>query len=360
MSDPGSRAHLTTPLHARTAELCVTNLWTEEGGFTVPALYSSLREEQEALTTRVGLSDLSVRQCTLIEGADAAAYLSFVTLTDAQRLEPGQTARTLWCDDNGYVRGEGVIARFGPTAFELSSHVRDFAWFVDGRAGFDVKVSSATGARAVIGVRGPRTPDLLAAAGLSGEGAREGSVVRPSWRPAHVAMMRDATGDGLELWMQADDGAVVWDRLWRSGAALGVAAIGARTLEAVRIECAVPRAGTDWHPAHLARDPAALCILSDLGATLDPTRRFNGADALRRLKVRGQTLVQLSADEELTPGPVTIRGAKAGAITSSAWSESRAAAFALAWIERDVAKAGTRVQAGAMPAEITREVFAKP
>ncbi|NOT41397.1 MAG: hypothetical protein HOP13_12975 [Alphaproteobacteria bacterium] len=62
MSDFSSRASLATPLHARTAELCATNHWTVDEGFTVPAVYSSLREEQEALVTRVGMSDLSARR----------------------------------------------------------------------------------------------------------------------------------------------------------------------------------------------------------------------------------------------------------------------------------------------------------
>lgn len=357
MTDTASRAQLATPLHARTAELCVTNLWVEDGGFTVPALYSSLREEQEALVTRVGLSDLSARQCWLVEGADAAAYLSTVTVADVARLEPGQTVRTLWCDDDGHVRGEGVIARFGPNAFELSSAVRDFAWIADGRGGFDVKITNATGARAVIGVRGPRTAELLVAAGLSAEGASAGSVVRPSWRPAHVAMMRDAAGDGLELWMQSDDGAVVWDKLWRAGAVLGVTAIGATTLEAARVEAAVVRPGVDWQPAQLAHDPALMCIPSDLGVAIDPARRFNGALALRRAKGRGRVLVQLTSDQPLPLGPIAPKAS--ATITSSAWSETRACAVALAWLDRDGARPGTAVQLqGGLGADVTREVFA--
>jgi glycine cleavage system aminomethyltransferase T len=255
------------------------------------------------------------------------------------------------------VRGEGVIARFGPNAFELSSAVRDFAWIADGRGGFDVKVTNATGARAVIGVRGPRTAELLVAAGLSAEGASEGSVVRPSWRPAHVAMMRDAAGDGLELWMQSDDGAVVWDKLWRAGAVLGVAGIGATTLEVARIDAAVARPGVDWRPAQLAHDPAAVCIPADLGVATDPARRFNGGLALRRAKGRGQVLVQVTSDTRLPLGPIAPK--TSGMITSSAWSESRACAVALAWLDRDGARPGTPVQLqGGLSAEVTREVFA--
>ena len=74
-------------------------------------------------------------------------------------------------------------------------------------------------------------------------------------------------------------------------------------------------------------------------------------------------LVQLTAETELVTGPITARNAVAGKLTSTAWSESRAAAVALAWVDADVAKLGTKVAAlttrGTTTAEITREVFAK-
>lgn len=357
MSDLTTRAQHPTPLHARTAELCTTNSWTEACGFTVPALYTSEREEHEALTTRVALADLSARQYWLIDGPDAAAFLSVLTVSDAARIEPGQTARTLWCDDAGLVRGEGLLARFAPTTFELSTAVRDFAWLADGVRGFDVKIVNATGSRAVIGVRGPRADDLLAAAGLSGAATGDGNLVRPTWRAAQVALMRDQAG--LELWMQADDGAVVWDRLWRSGAALGVAAVGAATLEAQRIENAIAKPGVDWQPAHLALDANDARTPGELGFAHDPAPKFNGAKA--RPRAKPQVLVQLTGDEPLTSGPIAARNATVGKLTSAAWSESRAAAVALAWINTDAAELGAKVTAqgprGAVTADISRFAF---
>ena len=364
MTDVAARSYLPTPLHARTAELCATNAWTEECGFTVPAAYGSLREEQDALGSRVALSDLSARQCWAIEGPDAAAFLSFATISDVARLETGQTVRTLWCDDAGFVRGDGLIAHFGKLQFELSSTVRDFTWMLDGAQGFGVKITNATGARAAIGVRGPLASNLLAAAGLSTEAADAGGLIHPSWRPAQVALMRDASGEGFELSMQADDGVLVWDRLWRSGAALGVAAAGAHALEALRIENGVPRAGVDWQPAHLVRDPADFRTPADLGFTPDLTRRFNGADTLRRGRAElRQVLVQFSADEPLAPGPLSMRSVIVGRLTSQAWSETRAVAHALGWLDIDAVKIGTKVSVpgptGPVRAEIVRQVFAK-
>ena len=362
MSDVASRSYLATPLHARTAELCATNTWTEECGFTVPALYTTEHEEQDALLARVALSDLSARQCWTVQGPDAASFLSVATINDVSRLEAGQTARTLWCDDQGYVRGEGLIACFGKTEFEVWTAVRDFAWFADAALGFDLKLANVTGTRVAIGVRGPLTPQLLAAAGLSGGPTNAGDLVRPSWRPAQVALMRDASGDGLELWTQADDGVVVWDRLWRAGAGLGIAAAGAKSLDTLRIEMATPKAGADWHPAALARAAADLCRPTDLGFAPDLSRRFNGAEALRRTKSsNSKVLVQLTSEQPMTSGPVAMRGVAIGRVASQTWSQTRACAFALGWLNGDAAKIGTKVDApgasGPVRAEVVRLAF---
>ena len=93
-----------TALHARTADLCTTNRWVEDSGFTVPASYSSPREEQWTLAERVALSDLSARQVWSFRGADAASFLSFATLHDASTLVPARTLETYWLDDAGFVR----------------------------------------------------------------------------------------------------------------------------------------------------------------------------------------------------------------------------------------------------------------
>ena len=257
------------------------------------------------------------------------------------------------------LRGEGVIVRFAAASFEVRTAVRDFAWIADGARGFDVKVTNATGMRAAIGVRGPLTAALAAASGLTGEApAGGGGAPRAAWRPAQVTLMRDASGDGLELWTGADDGIVVWDRLWKAGAGLGVAAVGAQALEALRVESAIPRAGVDWLPAQLARSGRDLRLPYDLGVGPDLTRRFNGASALAALLQEARlVLVHLSADEPLSCGPIAARNALVGKITSTCWSEARGAAFALAWLEPDAVKAGSKVTAGAVQAEILRGVF---
>jgi aminomethyltransferase len=371
MSAVSTRSLFPTPLHARTAELCGTNQWVTVGGFTVPQVYTSEQEEIEAITARAGLSDLSARQCLRFDGPDAAAFLSFALTSDVSSLENGQTARAVWCDDEGQVRGDGQLVRYGKAHYELSTSVRDFAWFHDGARGFDVRATNVTGQRAGIGIRGPLSQALLAAAGFAapqgqapaltaGEGVA--ALPAPAWRQTQVALVRDSTGEGHELWTHADDGIVVWDRLLRVGAALGVAPVGAAVLDVVRIEHAVPLAGVDWLPAQFARHDLDVRLPRDVGVMSLAPRRFNGSWALGRATGPGsQKLVQLASSVPLTPGTLVSKGAQVGTVTSAAWSPARNKGFAIGWLKTElcVPAAPLQVTTGSAvtPCQVARDCY---
>jgi aminomethyltransferase len=361
-----SRSLFPTPLHARTAELCSTNQWATIGGFTVPQVYTTEQEEVDAVTTRVGISDLSARHCIRFDGPDAAAFLSFALTSDVSSLENGQTTRAAWCDDEGHVRGDGQLVRYGMAHYELSTSVRDFAWLQDGARGFDVRVSNVTGQRAGIGIRGPLSAALLAAGGFASapQPAADGvpALPAPAWRQTQVALVKDASGVGHELWTHADDGIVVWDRLLRVGGALGLSPVGAGAMEILRIESGLPMACVDWQPVQLARSGQDVCTPRDLGIDLSTPRRFNGSWALGRTPGSGShKLVQLSCDAPMTPGALAVRGAAVGAITSAAWSSARNRGFAIGWLKAELCVPGNQVQGAgrtmAATCQVVRDCF---
>jgi aminomethyltransferase len=346
MSDMSMRALLPTPLHARTADLCATNQWVAAGSFTIPLVYSSEAEEHGALSARAGLSDISALQRWRFEGPDAAAFLAFATTCDAQALPTGQTARLVWCDDFGQVRGEGVLARLGDHRFEIATVVRDFAWLADGALGFDAAVTDMTGRRAGLQLAGPHAFAILQAAGFVGAsppGATAGgeTSVAAGWRQSQVTLVRDDDAQRFELWVDAEDAVHVWDRVMRVGAGFGIAPVGARVLEVARIEAGRPLPGLDWVPAWACLHEADLRVPSDLGLATDPMRRFNGSQALGlRPRSCGYRLVLLASARRLSPGEVIAKGGSAGRITSAAFSTATERHVALGWIRDDLARPG--------------------
>lgn len=335
-----------TALHARTADLCTTNRWIEDSGFTVPASYSSPREEQWALTERVALADVSARQVWSFRGADAASFLSFATLNDASALAAGRAQETYWCDDAGFARGKGTLIRREPNQFELMTPVRDLAWMLDGADGFEVEVRDVTNERAAIGVSGPLAAALLGDAGLLAKEMHGGDVADVQWRASRVTVLRRGDGSSFELLLAAEDAILVWDRLWRAGRPIGLGVAGAEALELARIEDGRLKPGVDWFPVQAALADEDLRVPMDFGVAPDLTRRFNGVDALRRHMSNGRLVpIQIVANSALVAGALSIKGAAIGRVTSFGWAEAREEAVALAWADPTKATVGASVTA---------------
>lgn len=330
-----------TALHARTADLCTTNRWVEDSGFTVPAAYSSPSEEQWSLSERVALSDLSARQTWSFRGVDAASFLSFATLNDVTALAPSRVIETYWCDDTGFVRGKGTVIRRDANLFEMTTSVRDFAWMLDGAEGFDVELRDVTAERAVIGVSGPLAAALLADAAILSKEMHAGDLADAQYRGSRFSILRRGESQRFELLLPAEDAILAWDRLWRAGRSIGLGVAGADALESARIEAGQLKPIVDWLPAQAALSDEDLRIPLDFGVEPELTRCFNGVDALRRASANGrQVPIQLLASEAMVVGAITAKGATIGHVTSSAWSEPRNENVALAWVDPSVATIG--------------------
>ncbi len=345
MSEVNGRTILRSPLHSRTAPLCVSDRWARPCHVAVPEVYTSESEECEALACRAAIADLSACHGWRFEGEEAAAFLGFATTHDVSSIGLGQTARVLWCDDDGFARGEGLVARLETGCFELTSLVSDYAWFADGAAGFAVEVTDRTGLRGGIALRGPYAGAILELAGFLGvpERATSDGVAGPratGWRQNQVLLQR--AGDGFDLWTDAAGIGAVWDRLMRVGAGFGLLPVGTLALEHARIEAATAKVGVDWVPAQHALRAHDLRVPLDLGVEPDGLRRFNGSEALaQRPRAGGSRLVQLSSPRRLQPGELIAKGGSAGFITSVSSSPATGKHLGLAWIREDLAKPGT-------------------
>ena len=335
-----------TALHARTADLCTTNIWVEENGFTVPAAYSSTREEQWVLSERAALSDLSARQVWAFRGADAASFLSFATLDDAAAMAPARAPETYWCDDSGFVRGKGTLVRRAAGEFELMTPIRDLAWMLDGAEGFDVELRDVTNERATLGIAGPLAQTLLSEAALLSRELHAGDVIEGEWRASRVTLLRLAGDAGFELLTPAEDAILAWDKLWRAGRQMGLGVVGAQTLELARIEAGRLKPGLDWLPAQETVTDEDLRLPTDFGVNANLTRRFNGVDALRRAETNARPVaIQIRANEAIVLGALSLDGADVGRLMSAAWSEARDEAVAIGWVDPTAVKLGTALTA---------------
>ena len=347
---PYTQPLLQTPLHARTAPLCLTGDWSNWGGYLTVNSYRNVEQEYFAIRNAATLFDLSPMRKYRIAGPHAERYLNRLLTRDVRKLKPGRVGYAVWCDDTGKVLDDGTLFRFGPEAFHIYSQERHFNWFLDSALGFDVSVADVSEDIAAIALQGPQSFSVLKTLGLTGSAAlKPFDMAEFTIDGLAVTLSRTGfTGDlGYEIWIESEHAVALWDRLMVAGADHGILAVGSAALDLARIEAGFPVANVDFVAAEQAlratrrRSPLEL----GLGWMVDFDKgHFNGRRALlaerkrtRRDSTAGYRFVGLDVagnkpahDSLIYHGSATL----AGFVTSAMWSPTCKRNIALATLKR--------------------------
>ena len=364
---------LPTPFHPRTAECCTSLLWKDWAGYFAVKSYDTCHErEYYALRHAVGMIDVTPLFKYDVSGKDAARLLAWVTVRDVGRLKVGQATYLCWCDDDGQVLDDGTVTRLGEERFRMTAAEPYFHWLVREAEGFDVELEDVTHRVGALAVQGPASRDLLVAAGA--EGVRDLRFFRSietdvAGVPA-IVTRTGYTGDlGYEVWVANEDAVSLWDGLADRGTGFGLEPAGLDALDVTRVEAGFLLAGIDYTSARGETIPERRTSPYELGLgwTVQLDREpFLGQSALRSEKARGparetvgleldwEELEALFAVHDLPPElpatawrggePVYSAGRWVGRATSGTWSPTLKKLLAIALVERDAARLGTRLE----------------
>ena len=135
----------TTPFHARTAALCVSQAWRRWAGYVVASSYELSHErEYHSIRAAAALFDVSPLYKYAVRGKDAARLLDHVVTRDVPAKNVGQVGYTTWCDANGKVLDDGTVARLGEQDFRLTAAEPNLRWLQDNAHGLDVAIEDVS------------------------------------------------------------------------------------------------------------------------------------------------------------------------------------------------------------------------
>ena len=342
---PYQQPILETPLHARTAPLCLTGDWSIWGGYQTVNCYHNVELEYFAIRNAATLFDLSPMRKYRIAGPDAERYLNRLLTRDVRKLKPGRVGYAVWCDDAGKVLDDGTVFRFGAEEFRICSQERHLNWFLDSAIGFEVDVVDESEEIAAIALQGPQSFSVLQALGMAGsEALKPFDMAEFTIDGLVVTLSRTGfTGDlGYEIWTESAQAVALWDRLVAAGAAHGIVPVGSAALDLARIEAGFPAANVDFIAAEQAlratrrRSPFELGLSWLVDFDKD---HFNGRRALlaERESTAGTRLVGLDVAGNKPALDALIyvdRATQAGFVTSAMWSPTCKRNIALATLKQ--------------------------
>ena len=363
-----------TPFHSRTSAVCESYEWRNWSGYLAAALYEpSFEREYFAIRNSAAMIDVSPLFKYEITGPDAARVVDRIITRDVSKCRPGQVIYSPWCDEEGKVIDDGVIARLDENHFRITAADPNLNWFQDVCFGFDVQVNDVSSEFAVLSLQGPNSRAVLReiVSGIDFERLRYFWLAHGEVDGFPLTVTRTGyTGDlGYELWVEPQHAESLWDHLMETGSRFGVLPAGMVALDVARIEAGMLLIEVDYISSHHARIEAQKSSPFELGlgwAVSLGSGSFIGKKALRAEKEQGSpwAFIGLSIDwvdlERLynkvnLPPQVTGRasrvavplyknGKQIGQITSSTFSPLLKKYIGLGTVLREHSAVGSQVE----------------
>ncbi|HWE05224.1 MAG TPA: glycine cleavage T C-terminal barrel domain-containing protein, partial [Rhizomicrobium sp.] len=269
----------------------------------------------------------------LLEGARAGDCVSRLFTRDAAQLLPGESIEAAWLNDEGALRGTGIVARLTTCSYLLVSAQGDPDWI--GRAAqlFGVSCRDVAAAQCGLALAGPGAASVLAAAGIGAHVAPLAIVPR-NWRGRKLLLSR--WWHGYEIWCAPHDALTLWDGLVEAGAAYALTPIGLSAMDVLDLECGIPMSGRDCAPTRDANVNEPLPRMLGLAPLIDEKHvQYNGRSAYVGGPFEQCSLMGLEIESRWPAPhmPIEAGGRNIGRTLHSAYSPALRRAIALALID---------------------------
>ncbi len=262
----------------------------DQPSFERPNWFDQVGEEHRAVRERVALIDQSSFTKFEVSGPGALGHLQWLAANDLAK-PPGSLTYTQLCNARGGIEADLTISRLARERFYIVTGsgfgVHDLAWICaemprDG----SVSVTDLTSSKAVINLCGPRSRSLLAK--LTDTPLDNQSFPFLRCRPLRIgyapvlALRISYVGElGWELHVATEYAAHVWELLWQAGEEFGLANVGYRAIDSLRMEKRYLYWGADVTPDDNPYEAGlGFCVALDKGD-------FRGREALARVSREG-------------------------------------------------------------------------
>jgi len=363
-----------TAFHERTFPLCESLNYREWSGYYAVSSYEPHHEhEYNAIRNAAALIDISPLFKYRVSGPDATRLVDRIITRDLRKVSVGQVIYTPWCDENGQVIDDGTVSRLDQNTYRWTAADPSLRWFTQNAAGMDVQLEDISESVSALALQGPTSGRLLRnlVKHADIESLKYFRVTNGEIAGVRVDISRTGyTGDlGYEIWVPSDQALRVWDALMKAGQAFDIHPAGMLALDVARVEAGLLLIEVDFNSCKkaLIAEQKYSPFEMGLGRLVHTGKnRFIGQAALIAEQKRGHAreIVGLEIDwpevEQLfeaaglppAVSPITSRvavpvfknGTQIGKATSSTWSPVLKKMIALATLQRDQTKPGTKLQ----------------
>lgn len=312
----------------------------------IPLEYGDAAAEYRAVRQSVGVIDRSDRGVIEVTGRDRAAFLHALLSNEIKALAAGQGCAATLLDVHGKVQATLLVwvlddrivlvtpAGIAPATYEML----DKYLFAE-----KVVLEDVTGTRALLLLAGPDAPAVVQHVAGAAPAETPWSSVAGALDGVGVRLVRGGGETGeAEIWIlgPADASSMTWDAV----VAAGARPVGQAAAETLRIEAGTPRFGHEVDASVLLPEIPFEALVSQTKGC------YPGQEVVVRIRDRGHVnrhlrgLVLDGGEPPAAGADVWSGDGAVGRVTSSTRSPALGRPIALAFVRRQHAAAGTRVE----------------
>jgi len=335
-------------------------------GWWLPVQYSSIVQEHKIVREQVGLTDISHMGRLRFEGPGAKRFLDGLLTRRVDNMVPGQVRYSLVTNEQGGILDDVLLGYYRNTngqpfyvlVVNASNREKIVGWIqshlTEERAnepGNEIVFTDMTMLWAMFAIQGPQSRKLLqplvsADLGLlKNYRGTQTQILHPeAKRQGGIVSRTGYTGeDGFELSVGADIAVAVWEAILTQGESLGVLPVGLGARDTLRLEAAMPLYG---HELDEATDPFKAGL--GFACYLDGCD-FPGREVLQKINSEPlptvRVCIELSGRRAARQGSSILHeGQEIGQTTSGTFSPTLEKSLAMAYIPRELAEVGTKLE----------------
>ena len=334
-----------------------------DASVALPALddHGDVRAEFQSLVSTSGVYDLSSKAKISLTGGDRTRWLNGMVTNNIRDLEPGRGVYAFLLNPQGHIlgdlyaynRGESLLVDADQSQVEKILAVFDKYIIMD-----DVEVATLGDRLGAVGIAGPKSREMLRAAGLEVPDLKPLQFVETTWQQIGATVVRgdNPQVQSFELWVAPGDTERVSEALLQAGATR----VGTAARDLLRIAAGIPRYGVDIRERDLPQETEQERALNFSKGC------YVGQEIVERIRSRGQVRRKFTGFEieEKLPAAgskIQVDGKDIGEITSAASLPAGGAErhVALGYIRREAATPGKQVDAGGSAATVANLPFTK-
>jgi len=355
-----------TPLHSlhnqRAAKM------SEFQGWQLPVQFGDPADEHHAVRAAAGLFDVSFIGRIELAGKGAEALLQDYFTRNVAALTEGSAKYGLLCNKSGMILDNVLVYKLPPTQpgkrFLVTTNAvatdKVLALFQK-HTGKDTLVTDLTGSLAQFSLQGPRSDAVLeAVAGAHFKKIKPKQARTLSIGNASVIVSRTGfTGErGYELFLPADQAAVLWNACLETGRGFGLLPCGMTCRDILRLEAGYVLYGNDVDET---RSPVEAGLMPVVNLKVD----FLGRNAIIKRKDAGptETIVGYELFDKGIPKPgatIFSESREIGNATSAVHSFHCRKDIGLGYVSARYAQPGQEIEIEVKDLEIAARIIELP